>query len=64
MAEERDLFNGNCKELTQEVQYMPGLAEKAKSLRASVAKMEDASRKKALKVSTKLRTADMELDAE
>lgn len=63
MAEERDSLAGKCYELTLEVCCMPVLVEEAKSLRARVAEMEDASERMALKVPTKDRTADTSVTA-
>lgn len=64
IAEERDSLGKKCKELAMEIQWLPGFDEEARSLRARVVKVKEASNKKASKVMTKRGTANLEVIAE
>lgn len=64
MAEEQDALAAKCKELALKVQCMPVMSEEDRTLCARVAESREAFKKKASKVRSKHRTAEMEMVAE
>lgn len=61
MTGELDTLAKKCKVLALEVQYMPCLADKARSLHSRVVVLAELSEKKTSKVRTKLGTVEMKV---
>lgn len=60
----RDVWEAKCEKLVLEVRCMPGLAERARSLRARMAELKEASKTKTSKTRAKRRAANMEVITE
>lgn len=64
MARERDDLWAKFEEFALKEQCIPGFAEQARCLRARVAELKEASKKKTAKMWAKRKTMDMEVVAE